>query len=138
MGNNTMASAASALLLLAGCFTPPVSYVHTGPKSAAPLPPDCPVQIYMHQPPQNYEEIGIAEVEGGNMEERFTAAKQKACAVGGNGIIPQAETTALTSTESTQFRTAITSTGRILSFSTTSPRTETYIIQKFIIIRTPD
>lgn len=138
MGNKTMASAASALLLLAGCFTPPVSYVHTSPTTAVPLPPDCKVQIYMHQPPQNYAEIGIAEVEGGNMEERFSAAKKKACSVGGNGIIPQPETTALTSTESTQFRTAVTNTGRILSFSTTSPRTETNIIQKFIIIRTPE
>lgn len=138
MTGMTKSSASLALLFLAGCVGPPVSYVQTGPGGHAPLPENCPVQTYLQQAPQHYEELGVAEVEGGNLEARFTAARHKACAVGGNGIIPQAETTALTTTEFAQYRTGVTSAGRFITFTTTSPHIETYIIQKFIIIRTPD
>lgn len=116
----------------------PVSYVQTGTKSYGPKPEGCPVQIYLSKTPEQYEELGLAETTGGDIEQRYEAVRKKACEVGGNGIIPKEENVSISSSPVTKYHTATTNSGGMMNYSTTSTQVSSVVTQKFIIIRTPE
>jgi hypothetical protein len=127
-------AAAGAVFVLSGCIS--VDFVQTGPTFPA-LAEGCPVQIYSTRTPEQYEEIGIAEIAAGTMSMQYEAVKKKACEVGANGIIPAGEKTQYSTTPTTQYHTATTNTGASMNYSTTNTQVNSYVVRKFILIRTP-
>lgn len=133
-----MLLAGIAITTLAGCLSMiPISYVATGATTYAALADECPVRVYLTKAPEKFEELGVAEVQANSLEWRVKAVKKKACEVGGNGIIGQGETTLVTSSTQTNHHTASTPGGSV-NYATTTPTVSTAVVQKFIIIRTPE
>jgi len=108
----------SLLLLLIGC-APSIKFVKTG-KTLPPLAVNADVKVYMTKASEKYEEIGIIEAKGGDLEARIEAAKQKAREVGGTGLIVGGETSSV---------------GSYYNHATKQNETSTVINQKFTVIK---
>ena len=119
---------------LTGCTSS--SFVRTG-NVFNPLPKGADVKIFATSKPENgsYQEIGILTVSGGDMEDRFEKAREKAREVGGNGIIVGQQVEKSSSMPVTQYHTATTSSGGMINYSTQGSQDSAWTEQQFTIIR---
>jgi hypothetical protein len=124
------------LPLFAGCLMNS-DFVRTGKVYDA-LPDNAEVQVYEHQKPWKFEEIGIVTIRGGELLMRIDEAKKIARSHGGNGVLIGSASIKNTrsSGRSSEYGAGISSDGSFMSYdNASSGATNEWVEQTFVIIR---
>ncbi len=130
-----LASILAAAALLAAACGPSVSFVQTGP-AGIPRPEDAPVKAYLTGPPSTpYEQIGVAEVEGGNLAARVEAAQRVARQHGGDAVVLLGSSTGVASQTSTSYTHVRDNEGNSSMVAVPTTKVSSYTIQTFAVIR---
>lgn len=128
-----VAVAVSVVALVSAACGPHVSFVQTGAPRQQ-LGPTAQVKVYLTHVARPYHEVGVVEVDSGDLAERVEAAREVARQHGGNGLVffgTQRVVSTSTSEEEVQTKDAD---GNEIKVSVPTTSTVCSSLQRFIVI----